>query len=151
MLTDFLINTYFWNKALHIISMVAWMAGLFYLPRLFIYHVDHAPPGTELALVFKTMERRLLRIIMFPAMISTWIFGVLLALTPGIVQASSGWFHVKVLCVVFLTWFHHWLARRCDDFAEDKNYISSKKYRIMNELPTIILVIVVTMVVVKPF
>lgn len=148
---DLLIAAYPWTKALHIISMVAWMAGLFYLPRLFVYHSERGGPD-DVTETFKVMERRLLRFIMNPAMTATWIFGILLVLTPGIVDwRSEGWFHVKLAAVVAMTWVHHWLALRRKDFARDANTRSGRTYRMMNELPTLLLVVIVVMVVVRPF
>lgn len=148
---ELLSAAYPWTKALHIISMVAWMAGMFYLPRLFVYHAERSGPD-ETTETFKVMERRLLRAIMNPAMIAVWTFGILLVLTPGIVDwRTEGWFHVKVLAVLTLTWLHHWLARRRKDFARDANTRSGRTYRMMNELPTLLLVVIVVMVVVRPF
>lgn len=149
---DLLISAYPWIKTLHIVSMVAWMAGLFYLPRLFVYHAEQAPPGSETSEIFKIMEVKLLRLIMNPAMIATWTFGVLLALTPGIISWSSDWWiYPKLAAVGALTWVHHWLARRCKDFARDANMFTGRRYRMMNEIPTLGLVIIVLMVVVRPF
>lgn len=148
---ELLIAAYPWTKALHIISMVAWMAGLFYLPRLFVYHAERkgSDDTTE---TFKVMERRLFRAIMNPAMIATWTFGILLLLTPGIVDwRVEGWLHVKLVAVAVLTWFHHWLGYRRKDFARDANTRSGRIYRMMNELPTLLLVLIVVMVVVRPF
>lgn len=148
---DLLTAAYPWTKALHIISMVAWMAGLFYLPRLFVYHAEHGR-NDETTETFKVMERRLLRAIMNPAMIATWIFGILLVLTPGIVEwRSEGWLHVKLAAVAALTWLHHWLGRRRKEFARDANTRSGRAYRIVNEIPTLLLIVIVVMVVVRPF
>lgn len=148
---ELLAAAYPWTKTLHIVSMVAWMAGLFYLPRLFVYHAERSGPD-ETAETFKVMERRLLRAIMNPAMIATWIFGILLALTPGIVDwRHEGWIYVKLAAVAGLTWLHHWLALRRKDFAQDANTRSSRSYRMMNELPTALLIVIVVMVVVRPF
>ena len=112
-LRDLLSDLYPWTKALHIIAMVAWMAGLFYLPRLFAYHAERASQGSELAETFRLMEKRLLRVIMNPAMAATWLLGLMLAATPGLVAWSEDlWIWVKLAAVLFLTWFHHWLGRR---------------------------------------
>jgi len=150
-LSDILAAAYPWTKVLHIVSMVAWMAGLFYLPRLFVYHAERAAGGGEMAETFVTMERRLLRGIMNPAMIATWTFGVLLALTPGLVDWSAGWIYVKLLAVVALTVFHHWLGRRRKDFARGENRLSGRTWRLANELPLVALLIIVSMVVARPF
>lgn len=148
---DLLSALYPWTKALHIVAIVAWMAGLLYLPRLFVYHAD-APAGSAVSETFKVMERRLHRAIMSPAMVVTWLAGLMLAATPGLVAwGSDGWIWVKLAGVGYLTWFHHWLGRRRRDFAKDRNGLGSRTYRMMNETPTIALVVIVVMVVVRPF
>jgi len=141
---------YPWIKAFHIVSVVAWMAGLLYLPRLFVYHAD-AEAGSPMAETFKVMERRLLRGIMNPAMIATYLFGILLALTPGIVDWRGGWIYAKLALVAGLTLYHHRLARWRKDFAVDRNIRSARFYRFINEVPTVILIAIVILVVVKPF
>ena len=141
--------SYEWIKALHVISMVAWMAGMFYLPRLYVYHVD-ATAGSELSETLKVMERRLLRAIINPAMISTFIFGIwMLVLVPD--YLSEPWMHVKLACIVIMTAFHGGLARWRRQFAADANPHSERFYRIANEVPTILLIVIVIMVIVKPF
>jgi putative membrane protein len=148
---ELLASAYLWTKALHIISMTTWMAGLFYLPRLFVYHAEAAVPGSELSETLKLMERRLLRTIMNPAMIATWTFGILLVLTPGVIDfARDPWIYVKLIAVAALTWLHHWLARRRKDFGRDANTRSGRRYRMMNEVPTVALIVIVIMVVVRP-
>lgn len=147
---DALIPFYPWVKAFHIISMVAWMAGMFYLPRLFVYHCD-APCGTAESERFKLMERRLLKQITNPAMIATYGFGILLILTPGVIDWSAGWWHVKLLCIGLMTWVHHLLVRRRRDFLHDRNTRPARYYRIVNEIPTVLLIVIVIMVVVRPF
>jgi len=138
------------TKALHIVSMVAWMAGLLYLPRLFVYHAD-APAGSATAETFKAMERRLLRGIMNPAMIAVYIFGIALAATPGIVDWREGWFYAKLALVAALTVFHHLLGLWRKDFAADRNRRPARFYRMVNELPTLALIAIVILVVMKPF
>jgi putative membrane protein len=145
-----LLPLYPWIKALHIISVIAWMAGLLYLPRLFVYHAAERP-GSPAAETFKIMERRLLRGIMNPALIATVIFGGALLLTPGVVDWSNGWLHVKLLAVAALIVMHHEMARWRKDFAEDRNKRPPRFYRIVNEVPTLLMIIIVVMVVVKPF
>jgi putative membrane protein len=149
--SEFLTAAYPWTKTLHIVSMVAWMAGLFYLPRVFVYHAERATTPGEASEIFKTMEARLLRFIMTPAMIATWTFGLALLATPGVVGWGDLWIYPKLAAVVALSWFHHWLELRRSDFARDANTRSGRTYRLMNELPTVLLVIIVTMAVVKPF
>jgi protoporphyrinogen IX oxidase len=147
---SFLLTFYPWLKALHIVSVVAWMAGLLYLPRLFVYHSE-ARPGSSASETFKVMERRLLRGIMTPAMTATFLFGILLALTPGVVDWRDGWIWLKLACVGGLATIHMLLARWCRDFAGDANNRSARFYRIVNEIPTVLLLVIVILVVVKPF
>jgi putative membrane protein len=149
---DVLTAVYPWIKAFHIIAVVSWMAGLLYLPRLFVYHAERAPKGSDTSETFKLMERRVLKAIMRPAMIAVWVLGLTLAVTPGVVDwRSDGWFHVKLATVFALTWYHHWLLARWKDFDEDRNTLTGRRYRAMNELPTLALVVIVVMVVVRPF
>ena len=140
---------YPWVKAFHVIAMVAWMAGLFYLPRLFVYHCDMLPGSAE-SERFKVMEYRLMKQIMTPAMILTWIFGILLVLTPGIIDWSSGWWHVKLFCVILMTGFQGAASRWRKDFMRDANTRRGKFYRFANELPTVLLVVIVIMIIVRP-
>ena len=147
---DWLASAYPWIKAFHIVSVVAWMAGLLYLPRLFVYHAD-APAGSPQSQTFEVMERRLLRGIMNPAMGAAYIFGILLLLTPGVVDWAMGWVYGKLALVALLTIYHHALARWRKDFAAVANKRSAKFYRLMNEVPTVILIAIVILVVVKPF
>jgi len=140
---------YDWIKALHVISIIAWMAGLLYLPRLFVYHCDVAV-GSETSETFKVMERRLLRAIMNPAMIAAWIFGItLLVLNPGWFQ--MGWIHAKLAFVIGLTDVHMMMAGWRRAFAENRNQKPQRFFRIMNEVPTLLMIGVVIFVVVKPF
>ena len=148
-MTDILANLYPWTKTLHIISVIAWMAGLFYLPRLFVYHVEKSAELPELSPVFEEMERKLLRLIMNPAMTATWVFGLCLVFTPGIVDWSSIWPWTKAAGVIVMTWFHHWLALRRKDFLKGQNTVSGRKYRLMNEVPTVVLIVIVASVVFK--
>jgi putative membrane protein len=145
-----LLPLYPWIKALHILGVVAWMAGLLYLPRLFVYHAG-ARRGSSPADTFVIMERRLLRGIMNPAMIATWFFGALLALTPGVVDWHMGWIYVKLCAVGGLTFFHHRLAVWRRDLAAARDTHSERFFRIVNEVPTLLLIVIVIMVVVKPF
>ncbi len=149
---DLLSTLYPWTKAFHIVAMVAWMAGLFYLPRLFVYHAERATQGSELAETLETMEAKLLRVIMNPAMAATWVFGLVLLATPGVVDwTSDGWIYVKLAAVGLLTWLHHWLGLRRKEFLGGRNKRSGRHYRMMNEVPTLALVVIVIMVAVKPF
>lgn len=146
---DFLMSHYDWIKALHLVSVISWMAGLLYLPRLFVYHAD-ADKGSELSETFKIMERRLLRFIMNPAMIATYIFGALMIWGNPAVM-SGGWMHTKILAVVLLTAFHHMLGRWRKTFLRDANLRDGKFYRKINEIPTVLMIVIVVMVIVKPF
>ena len=140
---------YLWWKALYVISIIAWMAALLYLPRLYVYHVD-AAPGSPLSETLKVMERRLLRAIMTPAMVASYLFGGLL-LASGAVDLSSGWLHAKLALVVGLTVMHGAMARWRRAFAEDRNSHSTRFYRVMNEVPTLLMIVIVVLVIVKPF
>lgn len=146
---DFLASVYPWTKSLHIVSVIAWMAGLFYLPRLFVYHVEKVEGGSETDAMFQLMERRLLRGIMNPAMTATWIFGLALVFTPGIVLWSEIWPWVKAAAVLIMTWFHHWLGYRRKDFVAGRNKVSGRSYRLMNEVPTLMMLVIVFSVVLK--
>ena len=149
---EILISGYFWIKALHVISVVSWMAGLLYLPRLFVYHTEKAPVGSDASEMLKIMEGRLLRFIMNPAMIATWVFGLCLILTPGNIDwGNDVWIYVKLGMVFVMTWVHHWFARCRKAFQADRNTKTAKTYRLMNEVPTIGMIIIVIMVIVKPF
>jgi len=147
--SDFLASAYPWIKALHVMSNITWMAGLFYLPRLYVYHAEKVDAGSETDRLFKTMEYRLLRIIMNPAMVATWVFGLALVFTPGIVDWGSIWPWTKAAAVLAMTWFHHWLGYRRKDFVSGSNSRSGKTYRLMNEVPTVLMVVIVLSVIVK--
>lgn len=137
-----------WLKSLHVIAVIAWFAGLFYLPRLFVYHAG-AAPGSELSETLKVMERRLLRLITNPAMILVWVTGPWVAWWQGVY--TDGWFLAKFALVVLLTGFHHALALWRKAFAENRNTRSERFYRIANEVPTVLLIGIVILVIVKPF
>jgi putative membrane protein len=143
-------EAYPWIKSFHIVSMVAWMAGLLYLPRLYVYH-SMARLKSDLSETFKVMERRLLRGIMTPAMLATWGFGLLLAEIPGVVDWRMGWIWIKLAIVSALTVFHMALARWRGEFLLDKNRHSTRFFRLVNELPTLALILIIVLVVVKPF
>ncbi len=147
--TNFLSDYYFWIKALHLVSVIAWMAGIFYLPRLFVYHIESIERGIEPDDIFHTMERKLLKMIMNPAMLASLVFGGLLFITPGIVDWSAIWVWVKLVSVFLMVWFHFWLGYRRRDFVAGKNTRTGKHYRMMNEIPTILMFIIVFSVVLK--
>jgi len=141
---------YLWIKALHVISIIAWMAGLLYLPRLFVYHTK-AAPGSEVSETFKVMERRLLRAIMDPAMTAAYIFGItMIALDPSMFK-QGGWLHAKLLFVAGMTAVHIMMGRWQRAFAEDRNTKPQRFFRIANEVPTLLMIGIVIVVIVKPF
>lgn len=139
---------YLWIKALHVIAVISWMAGMLYLPRLFIYHCD-AEPGSRQSETFKVMERRLLRYIINPAMGVTWIAGLWLAWSGF--GFSGGWLHAKLAAVLVLSGVHGYFSKAVRLFAEDRNVKSAKHWRIMNEAPTVLMIVIVILVIVKPF
>ncbi|MDA7946408.1 MAG: protoporphyrinogen oxidase HemJ [Hyphomicrobiaceae bacterium] len=143
--------TYLFFKSLHVIAVIAWMVGLLYLPRLFVYHVD-AKPGSEMSETFKVMERRLLKIIMTPAMLASWVIGLWLAFGERAVDMSADfWFHAKLTLVVVLSGFHMALAKWRKEFEADQNTRSARFYRFMNEVPTLLMIAIVLLVIMKPF
>jgi putative membrane protein len=143
-------DLYSWVKALHVISVIAWMAGMFYLPRLYIYHVA-APVGSPQSETFKVMERRLLRAIINPAMVASFGFGIWMLTLLGPAVWSQGWWHVKLTMVLLMGTYHMFLSRWRRDFEADRNHRSAKFYRFANEVPTVLMIVIVVMVIVKPF
>jgi putative membrane protein len=139
---------YEWIKALHVIAVISWMAGMLYLPRLFVYHCE-SETGSRQSETFKVMERRLLKAIINPAMIVTWLAGLYLAWAGH--WLSAGWLQMKLLLVLVLSGIHGFFSRRVRDFAADRNTISQRCYRIINEIPTVLMIGIVILVVVKPF
>ena len=143
-------TAYTWVKALHLIAVISWMAGLLYLPRLFVYHCS-AQHGSDKSETFKVMERRLLRVIMNPAMILSWLLGGALLSNLGASLVVVSWLHVKLLGALFLTVIHMMMARWRKDFEADSNSRSDKFYRAANEVPTFLMFVIIIMVIVKPF
>ncbi|MCL4164394.1 UNVERIFIED_CONTAM: hypothetical protein GTU68_053022 [Idotea baltica] len=150
-MTDILAEIYPWTKSLHVMSVISWMAGLFYLPRLFVHHTEKVEVGSETDQLFQMMERKLFKVIMTPAMITTWIFGLCLVFTPGIVDWSEGWSWVKAAAVVGMSWFHSWLGARLKEFSKGENTRTGRMYRMMNEIPTVFMIVIVVMVIARPF
>jgi putative membrane protein len=148
-MTDFLALAYPWIKAIHIMAVITWMAGLFYLPRLFVYHAEQSEPGDSRDQVFTVMEYKLYRFIMNPSIIVVWLFGLALVMTPGIVDWSFVWPWAKAVSVLGMTWFHMWLGKHRKAFAAGSNTLSGRNYRMMNEVPTILMFVIVISVVVK--
>ena len=147
---EFLIDAYLWIKALHIISVIAWMAGLLYLPRLFVYHAD-AEVGSDKSETFKVMERRLLRAILNPAMIAAYVFGILLLIGSPMVDWASGWLWTKLTLIAVLTVLHHVYALWRKSFERDANTRPARFYRMWNEAPAVVMIGIVLMAVAKPF
>lgn len=145
---EFSASAYLWLKAWHVISLIAWMAGLFYMPRLFVYHCQ-VKPGSEQSELFKVMERRLYKAIMMPAMVATFAFGLLLLL--GSDFLTHGWMHAKLLLVLALLVFHFYCAKWKADFLKDANQRPERFYRAANEIPTLLMIAIVILVIVKPF
>ena len=141
-------NLYLLFKSLHLIAVISWMAGLLYLPRIFVYHSESTHESQKD--VFKTMERKLYNYIMMPAMLLSWLFGILLIHSLGFTVFNEMWMKIKIILVVILTYYHFLLGKYLNDFAINNNQKSSKFYRIINEVPTIILIVVVFVVVFKP-
>jgi putative membrane protein len=139
---------YLWLKAFHIIAVIAWMAGMLYLPRLFVYHAD-VEVGSEQSETFKVMERRLLKAIINPSMIAVWVLGLYLAWSGG--WFVAGWLHAKIVLVIVMSAIHGYYAGAVRAFAEDRNKKSARHWRMMNEVPTLLLIGIVILVVVKPF
>jgi putative membrane protein len=139
---------YLWIKAFHIVAVISWMAGMLYLPRLFVYHCE-AEPGSKQSETFKVMERRLLNFIMTPAMAVTWILGMVLLIQGH--WLNAGWFHVKFALVIGLSALHGMFSRYVADFARDRNRHTQKFFRILNEIPTVLMIAIVILAVVKPF
>ena len=148
---DYLIAMYPWLKAGHIISVISWMAGIFYLPRLFVHHSEKVEVPSQTDRLFSIMESKLLKVIMTPAMLTTWGFGLSLAVIPGVLDWSNIWPWIKLISIIAMTWFHFWLAKRQRDFELGDNQLTGKTYRIINEVPTVLLLVIVIMVVVRPF
>jgi protoporphyrinogen IX oxidase len=146
------VNTYLLFKSIHLIAVISWMAGLLYLPRIFVYHSDAVKnkKSEDLMSTFKVMERRLFIYIMNPAMIVSWIFGVLLIHTIGIDSISFFWLQLKLFFVIILTVYHFFLLQCLRNFSENNNSFSSKFYRIINEIPTVLLIGIILVVVFKP-
>jgi putative membrane protein len=139
---------YLWLKAVHVVAVISWMAGMLYLPRLFIYHCG-AAPGSETSETFKVMERRLLRVIINPAMIVTWVLGLWLAWQGG--HFAAGWLHAKLALVLGMSGVHGFFSAAARRFAEDRNTTPARQWRLWNEVPTVLMIGIVILVIVKPF
>lgn len=148
---DILFAAYPWVKSLHVVSVISWMAGLFYLPRLFVHHVEQTSPGAETDKLFQMMEHKLLRLIMTPAMIATWLFGLILVVTPGIVDWGAFWAWAKAAAVIAMTWFHMWCATQRRALADGTNTRPGVFFRKMNEVPTVLMLVIVFAVIARPF
>lgn len=149
LLIEFFQQYYYWILSLHIISVISWMAGMFYLPRLFVYHT-RLTIGSDASEMFKEMERKLMRVIINPAMMATWVFGLALSFGQDSWHAG-GWFYVKFAAVIILSGFHGYLSKWRKIFERDENTQPEKYYRMMNEIPTVLMMVIVFMVILKPF
>ena len=141
-------NLYLLFKSLHLIAVISWMVGLLYLPRIFVYHSEASHESQKQ--VFKTMERKLYNYIMMPAMLLSWLFGILLVYNLGVLIFAELWMQIKIILILILTYYHFTLGKFLNDFKDDKNQKTSKFFRIYNEIPTIILIVVVFVVIFKP-
>jgi len=150
MIAHTLTELYPWTKSLHVMSIIAWMAGMLYLPRLYVYHCE-TQRGSSESERFKVMERRLLKQIINPAMIASWAFGAVLIVTPGIIDWSSGWWRTKFAAVLLMSGFHGALSAWRRAFLEDRNIKAQRFYRIANEVPTVLMAVIVIMVIARPF
>ena len=148
-LSDLMFTLYPYAMSFHIMAVIAWVAGLFYLPRLYVYHVEQAEKVQHSIPIFLMMEDKLLRLIMRPAMIVTWVAGLTLVFTPGIVDWSYIWPWTKGASVIAMTGFHQFLMARHKDFAKGKNSLTGRQYRLLNEVPTLLMVVIVVSVVFK--
>lgn len=146
---DLMYTLYPWVKAFHIMAVISWMAGIFYLPRIFVYHVERSKTGDQLDETFQIMEYKLFNFIMKPAMMATWGAGLFMVFTPGMIDWTDIWPWTKGISVIAMTWFHYWLRARLGDFAASRNSLTGRGYRMMNEVPTILMVIIVLSVIVK--
>ncbi|GHG83002.1 CopD family protein [Pseudodonghicola xiamenensis] len=148
-ITDLLFALYPWIKAFHVMAVITWMAGIFYLPRLFVYHVEQAEKVNGAPDIFLTMEYKLYRYIMRPSLYVTWACGLLLVATPGIVDWSWVWPWTKGASVIAMTGFHFWLGRQVQAFRNGENSLTGRRYRMMNEVPTLLMVVIVLSVIVR--
>lgn len=147
---ELLAGAYPWIKVGHVVSVISWMAGMFYLPRLFVYHAETAAVGSELDQTFQVMERKLLKLIMTPAMISSWMFGLIL-IGMGVFDWGQAWSWIKIGSVIGMTGMHGWLSARRKDFERGENTRTGRTYRLANEVPTVLMLVIVVMVIVRPF
>lgn len=144
------ITLYLWIKALHVMAVISWMAGMFYLPRLFVYHTEKAAPGSEMDATFQIMEFKLMKLIMNPAMIVAWICGLAM-LTQGAFDWGAVWSWAKIIAVLALSGMHGWLETRRKEFVAGTNTRTGRTYRLANEVPTVLMIIIVVAVIVRPF
>lgn len=149
-MNEFLVDVRDWVKAIHVIAVIAWMGGMLYLPRLYVYH-SQVEPGSDQSELFKVMERRLLRAIINPAMVVAFVFGIILLSSPGIIDWGDGWIWVKLLAVLAMGAVHGLYARWRRDFAAGTNKHPERFYRAWNEVPTVLMIVIVVMVIVQPF
>jgi protoporphyrinogen IX oxidase len=150
-IVDWLTDGYPWIKSLHVVAVISWMAGLLYLPRLFVYHAERAMPGDDLDRVFQVMEGKLYRLIMTPAMVVAWVCGLAIVAVPGVVDWGAVWPWAKLAAVVAMSGMHGWLGARRKDFAAGRNSRNGRAYRLANEVPTVLMLVIVVAVIAQPF
>jgi len=150
-MSDILLLIYPWVKSIHVIAVISWMAGMLYLPRLFVYHTENFLDKGETSPLFELMELRLLKVIINPAMIITWILGLTMVFTPGVIDWSAGWPWFKAIAVILMSGFHGWLSARRREIATGKNRFTGRQYRFANEVPTVLMIIIVISVIARPF
>lgn len=148
---DWLLTVYPWVKSLHVIAVISWMAGMLYLPRLFVYHVETDPNHINLDETIVKWERLLLKRIINPAMIVTWICGLLMLFTPGVIDFTMIWIWIKLICVLVMSGFHGFLSKQMKLLATGKRPYTGRQYRLLNEVPTVLMIIIVIMVIARPF
>ena len=149
-MNDFFTTIYPWIKVLHVGAVISWMAGMFYLPRLFVYHAERAEVDSELDTTFQLMELKLLKVIINPAMIVAWVCGLIM-IWQGAFDFGLAWSWIKIIAVLLMSGFHGWLAARRKEFAAGTNTRSGRTYRIANEVPTVLMLVILVMVIVRPF
>jgi protoporphyrinogen IX oxidase len=149
-MNDFFTTIYPWIKVVHVAAVISWMAGMFYLPRLFVYHAERAEVGSELDTTFQLMELKLLKVIINPAMIVAWVCGLIM-IWQGAFDFGQAWSWIKIIAVLLMSGFHGWLAARRKEFAAGTNTRSGRTYRIANEVPTVLMLLILVMVIVRPF
>ena len=150
-MSDILYAVFPWVKSIHVIAVISWMAGMLYLPRLFVHHTENFLSKGESSPLFEMMELKLLKVIINPAMIVTWICGLIMVFTPGVIDWSAGWPWIKAISVILMSGFHGWLSARRKEIAAGNNRFTGRQYRFANEVPTVLMIVIVICVIARPF